>query len=322
MHIRDRAIISVLSLVLIALMAAVVGPTLSQGEAQPTPLSSQAPLRPYVEGVVGSASSVGPFAARSVVEREITALLFRGLVRLGPNAELVGDLADRWSVNESGSEWTFHLRAGLAWQDGAPLTSADVVFTIRTLSDPAYAGPGAASWREVTATAPDPQTVMLGLATPLGGFLQAATQPIAPEHLLGGIDPAALPSESFGQQPVGSGSFRLTLLDASHALLLRHVSGPAAADGEGSETSAPATDSLRSASPLVPGSIVYPYLDGIDLRFFADEGALAAAWDLGELDGAAGVPAETAARFVSDGNSRVLRYPSNTLFDVTLNLRP
>ena len=40
------------------------------------------------------------------------------------------------------------------------------------LSDPSYTGPGAESWRDVTATVIDPSTVALHLTTPLGGFPQ------------------------------------------------------------------------------------------------------------------------------------------------------
>src|SRR5205823_4994533 len=145
--------------------------------------------------------------------------VFRGLVRLGPSQTIVGDLASSWDTDPSGSAWTFHLRPGLRWQDGEPLTADDVVFTIKTLSDPSYVGPGAASFREVTAVAVDPRTVTLRLRTALGGFLQAATQPIAPVHLLGDVPVASLSSDPFGMHPVGSGPFRLVVLDGRRAFL-------------------------------------------------------------------------------------------------------
>ena len=148
-HLRDRAVIGILSLVLIGLTGAVVAPSLSPEGPDATPASSTVPPRPYVEGVVGMAASVAPFSARSSVERQIETLLFRGLVRLGPDDTLLGDLAEGWEVDASGAAWTFHLRPGLTWQDGAPLTSDDVVFTIRTLADSAYAGPGRSEERRV-----------------------------------------------------------------------------------------------------------------------------------------------------------------------------
>ena len=323
MHLRDRAVIGLLSLILVGLSGAIVAPSFSPSGPNESPNASPAALRPYVEGIVGTAVSVSPFSAQSIAEREISTLLFRGLVRLGPGDTLVGDLADRWTVDSTGAAWTFHLRSGLTWQDGEPITSDDVLFTVGALSDPAYAGPGAASWREVTATASDAETVTLTLATPLGGFLQAATQSIAPAHLLAGLAPADLPGDPFGRKPVGSGAFRLVTLDDAHALLVPYVSDPVTGGPEVPGDSAPpATDSLATLRPTAPGAAPLPYLDGIEFRFFSDIDALTSAWGLGEIDGAAGLPADIAVRLAGQGAAHLLRYPSSTLFAVTLNLRP
>ena len=322
MHLRDRAVIGILSLVLVGLAGTVVLPSLSAGGPSATPRTSLPPSHPYVEGVVGSATSVSPFSAQTAVEREIDALLFRGLVRLGPDDTLIGDLADHWEVDAAGAAWTFHLRAGQTWQDGEPITSNDIVFTVEALSSPDYVGPGAASWREVTATAIDPLTVTLSLATPLGGFLQAATQPIAPAHLLAEVPPSDLPADQFGRHPVGSGAFRLASMDETRAVLMPAIFEPLQTGGSGVPLDSPVpTDSLATAGPTAPGGGPLPYLDGIEFRFFADTDALTAAWDRGELDGAAGIPADVATRLDDAPGSRILRYPATTLLAVTLNVR-
>ncbi|MBI2764021.1 MAG: hypothetical protein HYX54_09810 [Chloroflexi bacterium] len=323
MHVRERAVIGILSLILVGLAGAVVAPSFVPAVLDASPDTGTAPTRPYVEGIVGTAVSVSPFSAQSVAEREIESLLFRGLVRLGPGDTLVGDLADRWTVDATGAAWTFYLRSGLTWQDGEPITAQDVLFTVRALSDPSYGGPGAASWREVTATAVDSQTVTLTLATPLGGFLEAATQGIAPAHLLSGVAPADLPSDPFGQKPVGSGSFRLATLDQSRALLIPNISEATSGEPKGpTDTSPPPTDSLATLPPSPPGGVPLPYLDAIEFRFFSDVDALTSAWGQGQLDGAAGLAAEVANRLAEDPSAQLLRYPSTTVYAVTLNLRP
>jgi peptide/nickel transport system substrate-binding protein len=323
MTLRDRAVLGILALVLVVMTGAVVAPSLRPATPEETPGPSLAPLQMYVEGVLGTAASVSPFSARTAAERAMVALVFRGLVRLGPDDILVGDLAERWDVDPTGSTWTFHLREGLVWQDGQPLVADDVLFTIAALSDPEYAGPGASSWREVTATAPDTRTVILTLATPLGGFLNAATQPIAPRHLLGDVPPADLPADAFGRRPVGSGSFRLALLDDAHAILVPAI--PDVLDpevGNPGDVSPPPTDSLATAAPSVPGGAPLPYLEGIEFRFFDDAATLAAAWAAGDLDGASGLPPSDAAILAEAAGARLLEYPSTTLLGVTLNLRP
>ncbi len=322
MSLRDRAVIALLSLVLVALTGAVVAPSLGPAEPVETPGPTSPPPRPYVEGFLGSAASVSPFSARTPAERAMVGLLFRGLVRLGPDDTLIGDLAERWELDPTGAIWTFHLRPGQVWQDGQPITSGDVLFTIGALSDSEYAGPGAASWREVTASAPDPATVVLSLATPLGGFLEAATQPIAPQHLLAGIAPADLPDDPFGRQPVGSGSFRLAELDAAHALLVPSVPDSVEPDeGIPGDATPQPTDSLATPAPTAPGGAPLPYLEAIELRFFGDAGSMSAAWAAGELDGASGLAPEQLAALGASAGARLLRYPTTTLMSVILNLR-
>ena len=121
-------------------------------------------------------------------------------------ARIVPDLAARWSVDEKGKVWTFELRDDARWHDGEPVTADDVVFTIETLQDPDYTGPGATSWSEVTVRAVSPTVVTFTLKTPLGGFLQAATQPIAPAHLLEEVpgEPAGRPSVRPAARGIGS----------------------------------------------------------------------------------------------------------------------
>lgn len=323
MNLRDRAVVATLALVLVVLSGIVLAPSFTPSSPDGSAVPSLTPGRPYVEGVLGSAATVSPFSARTPAERAVVSLLFRGLVRLGPDDTLVGDLAERWEVDPTGSTWTFYLRDGLVWQDGQPLTSDDVLFTIVALSDPGYTGPGAASWREVTASAPDDRTVVFKLTTPLGGFLQAVTQPIAPRHLLGGVAPTDLPSAAFGQQPVGSGSFRLAELNDRHALLVPAT--PETLDTSPWSPGPPATrrtDSLATPAPSIPAGAVRPYLEAIDLRFFDTPAAITRAWLAGELDGVSGLAPTDAATLAESAGAHLLRYPTTTLLSVTLNLRP
>jgi peptide/nickel transport system substrate-binding protein len=323
MTLRDRGLIAALSIALIGLsgvtLASSLEPTLENGD-QP---SQQPPSRPYVEGIVGHATNASPFGARSPADKDLVALLFRGLVRLGPGGTIVPDLASVWDVDPSGSEWTFHLRPNLVWDDGQPLTSDDVVFTVDALSDPDYTGPGADSWRSVTATAADSETVTLHLATPLGGFLQAATQPIGPAHLLGAIAPVDLPNDPFGQAPVGSGPFRLTYLDGSKAILEAvAVQEAPPVDGGPNFATPPPTDSLGIAPRTPLPDTAVPYLSGIDLLFYDDIVGLETAWQQGILDAASGLSPGDATIIASTTGATVLRYPSTTLLAVDLDLRP
>lgn len=62
--------------------------------------------------------------------------LFEGLVTYDKNGELVPGLAESWDVSPDGTEYTFHLRDGLKWSDGTPLTAKDFEYTFFRLLDP------------------------------------------------------------------------------------------------------------------------------------------------------------------------------------------
>ncbi|MEO8437510.1 MAG: ABC transporter substrate-binding protein [Chloroflexota bacterium] len=311
--------------VLLALIAGLVGipPLLPVTATTDTPAATADPiaLRPYREGVLGRPVSVSPFSARTQADRDLVALVFAGLVRNGPLGTLVPDLAERWTVDGTGAVWTFQLRDDARWHDGEPVTADDVAFTIHVLQDPQYTGPGARSWNEVTVTTDGPLIVSFHLKTPLGGFLQAATQPIAPAHILQGIPVTQLAERSFSRQPIGSGPFAVASLsdDAARLIPAVNVLGPdQPTDGSGPH----ATDSLATLAPATRPDRPVPYLAEMDFSFFDDPEALAAAYRQGGLDAASGLSPGLTRDLAEADDSRALRYPGSTLTAVLFNLRP
>jgi peptide/nickel transport system substrate-binding protein len=307
----DRVIVGALTAALVLLGFAVgastptATPSAVTAGASPTPGPSgpiAAAQRVYREGVIGRATSITPLTARTQADRDLVGLIYSGLVALGPNDALVPDLASDWSTSKKGSVWTFHLR-NAAWHDGAAVTASDVVFTVHLIQDPDYTGPALGSWKDVTATAVDERTVRFELATPLGGFLQAATLPILPAHLLEGVPIDQLAEDPFAQAPVGTGPFRLVSLADDAAVL-----APAATNGP----------SPSPGGNPAPGAVPLP---GIELRFFDDPGALVQAYESGDLDAASGLPPADASRLGASAGSRLLRYPTTTLTALFFNLR-
>lgn len=229
----------------------------------------------YVEGVLGRPIRPTPLFARpDDVDADLAALLFSGLTRIAPDGTPLPDLAARWEVTPDALTYTFHLRGGLAWHDGAPLTAADVAFTIATVQAAGFQGPStlAARWAAIEVTAADERTVVVRLPAPAAGFLTQAALGILPRHLLAGLSPGALVDDPFQRAPVGSGPFRLVALDGARVLLEANPSfhlGP-------------------------------PQLRRIELRFYPDVPALTHALEDREVDGAllpgASVPAALAAR--------------------------
>src|SRR5687768_6676127 len=298
----DTFVVGTLVLVL-ALIAGLIGvPALqlssSTSSFTPAPGASgpAAETRPYIEGALGAPSSVTPLTARTQVDRDLVALLFSGLMRNGPDGTIVPDLAERWSVDKSGRTWTVDLLDDARWHDGQPVTSDDVLFTIETLQDPSYTGPSSTSWNEVTVSASGPHRVVFTLETPLGGFLQALTQPLAPAHLLGDVPVDALADHEFGQQPLGSGPFALVeLSDTSASLVPAGDFVPAEEDPAAVASSPAPPDSLGTPAATGRPSRPQPYLAGIEFRFYDDKEELVADFQRGVVDGTSGISRQDAA---------------------------
>lgn len=310
---------------LLAVLAGLVGaPALlpaASTTAAPSATPGLAAARPYREGVLGRPVSVSPLSARTQADRDLVALVYAGLVRNGPSGTLVPDLAERWSVDATGALWTFQLRDDAFWHDGEPVTARDIAFTIGVLQEPSYRGPGAGSWNGVGVRTDGDRTVTFTLTTPLGGFLQAVTQPIAPAHLLAHVPVEELADHPFGRQPIGAGPFAVASLTDEAAELVPAATFLPAGDPT-SEPSPRATDSLATPPPLDRPTRPVPYLAGIEFRFFDDAAALGEAYRSGGLDAASGLSPAMARVLASAKDSRALRYPGSTLTTVLLNLRP
>lgn len=306
---QDGAIVLVLLLVLAVLAGVVAAPSLAPAAA-PSPSPAPAATVGHTQGVLGRPSSVTPVTARTQVDRDLVALLFRGLVRLGPDSTILPDLAESWTVDDKGARWTFRLRDDAVWHDGTPVTSDDVVFTIGFLQHPDYAGPLAAAWARVRATALDAHTVRFDLGDPVGGFLQAATLPLLPAHLLEDVPVAALADDDFARFPIGNGPFALVEMTDEAAIL---------------EPVLPQVDEAQM--PLEdPGAgavtLRTPRLGWLELRFHASPEALVDAFEAGDVDAAGDLPpADAMALAATAPGARALRYPTSTLTAIAFNLR-
>ena len=319
----DRAVIAGLVLVVVLAAVAIGGPAFAPKGLGPSvpPTVAVPQVAPYREGVLGRPTNVNPLAARSQADRDLVGLVFSGLVGRDVAGRPIPALAQSWTSSTDGATWTFALDPLALWQDGEALTSADVVFTIRVLQDPEYRGPGAGSWTGITASAVDGATVRFELETPIGGFLDLATQPIVPAHLLAETPPGAMADDRFGETPVGSGPYMIVELDADHAALEPSTVLAAPAPDPASPTPGPSRDPLATERPSGPSSSPAPAIRRLELRFFDDPEELKAAFRSGELDAVSGLDPAAAATLVTTPGARALRDPSTTLTAVLVNLR-
>jgi len=169
-------------------------------------------------------ATLDPRVATDAVSVHLSALLFNGLTRLDAQAEPAPDLAERWEVT-GGREYRFTLRRGVRFHDGRELTAEDVVFTLRSIQDPALGSPLRGALEPVeTIEVLDRHTLRLRLRSPHAPLLAALAAGVVPRPA-GGADGGAT-----GGVPVGTGPFRLARHVPREEVELRafpgHFAGP------------------------------------------------------------------------------------------------
>lgn len=117
-------------------------------------------------------------------------LLHARLLRINKSTfELEPWLAESFESSANGLTHTLHLRPGLTWSDGTALTADDVLFTLAAVYDERTESPVKSSMtiggQQITATAPNPATVVLTFPAPSGPGLRLLDNlPIYPKHKL------------------------------------------------------------------------------------------------------------------------------------------
>lgn len=161
------------------------------------------------EGIIGIPRFINPLLASSEADRDMTALVYTGLLRNNGKGELVPSLADRYEISDDGLRYTFYLKHDLHWSDGEPLLADDILFTISLVKDPNYRSVLRPNWEGVTVEKKDDTTVEFKLAKPYAPFLENTTIGILPEHAWRDVLAPEFSLSEKNLRPVGAGPYRV-----------------------------------------------------------------------------------------------------------------
>ncbi|HUD07184.1 MAG TPA: peptide ABC transporter substrate-binding protein [Candidatus Saccharimonadales bacterium] len=225
----------------------------------------------YSEGIVGSYTTSDPLFVNNDVDAAVSRLIFAGLLKYNSANQLVPDLAQSWSVDSKGQNYTVVLKPNLKWQDGTPLTANDVVFTFKTIQNPDVNSPLFSSWQGVDIKALNSRTILFSLPDSLSSFPENLTTGIIPEHLLGNVQPSGFQSVNFNTvDPVGAGPFKWETVQVA-------------------ETSA---NTQQQQIGLVANPYYYggkPDLDRFIINDYPTQGSMIAGFDHQDIDAMAGL---------------------------------
>jgi peptide/nickel transport system substrate-binding protein len=153
------------------------------------------------------------------VEQQVARLAFEPFIDVDERGVSVPVLLDRiptvanGGISPDGRIVTYHLRTGLRWQDGVPVSAHDVVWTLHAILDDRNPVRSRAGYdRVASARALDEHTVRITLTQPWAPIVATlfsygtAPQYVLPAHLLEGQ--TNLATSAFGAHPVGDGPYR------------------------------------------------------------------------------------------------------------------
>ncbi|ESY49358.1 MULTISPECIES: ABC transporter substrate-binding protein [unclassified Mesorhizobium] len=140
--------------------------------------------------------------AAAAIDEVLYANVFEGLTRIGPNGEVLPDLAESWAISDDGKVYTFKLHTGVKFHDGSDFDAGDVKFSLdRARADNSVNAQKALFASIDTVEVVDPTTVKVTLKNPQGSFL----------YNLGWGDAVIVAPESADtnkEKPIGTGPFK------------------------------------------------------------------------------------------------------------------
>ena len=233
----------------------------SADSTSPTPSSGSKSV--LTIGTTDDIDSANPFTGYSVAAYEIFQMEYPTLTMYSPtDFSPTPRLAESWTESADHLTWTYKIRSGLKWSDGAPLTATDAAYTFNRIINGKYEQTNYDSYTAnmVKAEAPDPTTLIITIKKP-SPIMEKLYVYILPEHIWKSIDEKAVSSyknePAPGQTTVGGGAFLLA--ERRTGQFIRMVANPNFFGGK-------------------------PKVDEIDFKIFKNQDAMALALKKGEID--------------------------------------
>jgi len=157
-------------------------------------------------------TNLDPRYATDTNSVRIERLLFNSLTRTDEHSRFQPDLAEHWEAIDD-LTYLFHLKKGITFHNGKPLTAADVKFTYESVLDPNNRSPRRGPLQPLKAVEPiGPYQILFRLSAPYAPFLENSTL---------GIVPAGTPGAAQEKGLIGSGPFSLEEFSPGERVVLK-----------------------------------------------------------------------------------------------------
>ncbi len=203
-RLRWQILVVAVTLIVVAVLLLSQQPILSSTSSQPSSGGI------YTEALVGSLGRLNPLLDWSnPTDRDVDRLVFSGLIKFDSRGIPQPDLAESWGATPDGTVYNFTIRSNAVWQDGTPVTSDDVIFTIGLIKSSSFFPQDIKDlWNQITVTKLNDKNLKFTLPEPFAPFLDYLTFGVLPKHILGSTPPGQLASSPFNINPVGTGPYK------------------------------------------------------------------------------------------------------------------
>jgi peptide/nickel transport system substrate-binding protein len=250
------------------------------------------------EGVVGIPRFINPVLAVTRADKDLSALIYDGLMILGEDGTLVPNIAESVTVSEDGLTYNVVMRRDATFHDDVPVTALDVVFTISRITEPSLTSPLRANFDGVTIEQVGDYELNFVLTEPYAPFIENLTFGILPEHVWKDVMNDEFPYSQRNSDPLGSGPYSIDKI-------VRNAS------------SIPELYVLKPHKTYHRGA---PKIEHLIFNFYANEDKLIAAFKDGQIDSIAGIdPSRLFELGIQSDVHAILRIPLPRTFAVFIN---
>lgn len=248
------------------------------------------------EGVIGTPRFVNPLLASTDADRDITRLVFRGLMQKDGEGNIIPDIAESYTVSADGLVYTFKLKDAY-FDDKQPITADDVFFTVKSAQDATLKSSKRVEWIGVMAKVEDPKTITFTLKQAYAPFLESTTLGIIPKHIWEKISYEGwIYSDNNSKKVVGSGPYKIKSISQNSS-------------GIPDFYELVASRTKNGPSPLI---------DTIEMHFYSSEDSFIAGYENGTIDVLGGIDPEK-AKILSKEGAHILSSPLPRVFGLFFN---
>ncbi|MFO0743755.1 MAG: ABC transporter substrate-binding protein [Candidatus Paceibacterota bacterium] len=162
------------------------------------------------EGIVGVPRYINPVLTISESDKDMTALIYSGLLKKDREGNMINNLAGSIEESEDNLTFTVTIKEKAKFQDGVKVTADDVLFTLAKIQDKNINSPLAINFEGVTAEKSDENTIIFHLKKPYYHFKESLDFGILPKHIWGEMSAEEFSLTEYNTKPVGSGPYKIS----------------------------------------------------------------------------------------------------------------